>query len=90
MTSVPEDFDGLLHFSQIVWKDTTEVGCAATSCGAGTGLNPGNVWPVAWTVVCAYSTAGNCIGNACADDGFLGNVGPPLGMGYIGHKPWAA
>jgi len=34
--------------------------------------------------------AGNCIGNACADNGFLGNVGSPLGLDHLGHEPWAS
>jgi len=56
MTTNPVDTSGILHFSQIVWKDTTQVGCAALQCSEGTGLNPDDVWPTAWAVVCAYST----------------------------------
>jgi len=91
MTTEPTDYtNGILHFSQVVWKDTTEVGCAATKCQEDTGLNPDNVWPVSWAVACAYSSAGNCVGNACPDNGFLGNVGAPLGLDYLGHEPWAS
>jgi len=89
MSTNPVDTSGILHFSQIVWKDTTQVGCAALQCSEGTGLNPDDVWPTAWAVVCAYSTAGNCLGNACADDGFLGNVGSPLGLDPLSYEPWA-
>lgn len=86
----PINYDGLLHFSQMVWKDTTEVGCSATRCDEGTGLNADVVWPVAWAVVCAYNPAGNCVGNACPDHGFLGNVGQTQGMSYLGYKAFAA
>jgi len=88
MTAVPSSFAGILHFSQIVWKDTTEVGCSATMCQAGTAINPGNSFAVAWSVVCAYGPAGNCVGNACPYDGFIGNVGSPLGMEALGEKNW--
>jgi len=91
MMTEPTDYtNGILHFSQVVWKDTTEVGCAATKCEEGTALNPEDIWPVSWAVVCAYSSAGNCVGNACPDNGFLGNVGAPLGMNHLGHEPYSS
>jgi uncharacterized protein YkwD len=50
------------HFTQIVWKATTEIGCAfATGCGSG--------WPYVW--VCQYNPPGNYIGQ------FADNVFPP-------------
>ncbi|KAK3701573.1 hypothetical protein LTR37_015427 [Vermiconidia calcicola] len=46
------------HFSQIVWKSTTSVGCATHDC-AGTGLaNVGADVPPVFTV-CNYKSAGN-------------------------------
>jgi len=38
------------HYTQIVWRTTTEVGCAAFQCGS------------ALLVVCNYSPAGNWMG----------------------------
>lgn len=49
-------FDKWGHFSQIVWKSTTHVGCATVTCP-----NLGNVdssEPVPFTV-CNYSPVGN-------------------------------
>jgi len=90
MTEVPEyTGETFLHFSQLVWKRTAEVGCAATQCQPGTGFNPDAIWPVSWFVVCAYSPAGNCKGSGCDGQGFLPNVGAPLGMDYVGSEPWA-
>lgn len=39
------------HYTQIVWRATQELGCAATACG-----NLGQLW------VCNYSPAGNWLG----------------------------
>jgi uncharacterized protein YkwD len=36
------------HYTQIVWRDTTHVGCAISSCGAA-----GEIW------MCTYDPAGN-------------------------------
>jgi pathogenesis-related protein 1 len=38
------------HYTQIVWRDTTSVGCAAQSCPQG------EIW------VCDYSPPGNYVG----------------------------
>ncbi|GJJ07171.1 hypothetical protein Clacol_001371 [Clathrus columnatus] len=46
------------HFTQVVWKATTHVGCAMTNC---TGLLGGS--EVAQYFVCEYEPAGNVIGN---------------------------
>ena len=42
---------GAGHFTQVVWKGTTKVGCAAVQCG-----NLGTY------VICEYSPPGNVIG----------------------------
>jgi len=39
------------HFTQLVWKATTEVGCASQTCSSGT------------YVFCEYQAAGNVVGN---------------------------
>lgn len=43
------------HFTQVVWKDTTSVGCGRRECD-GRGGSPG------WYVVCEYYPPGNVIG----------------------------
>jgi hypothetical protein len=50
-------FDGWGHFSQIVWKSTTSIGCATFDC-SGRGLaNTGGSVPPHFTV-CNYKPAG--------------------------------
>jgi hypothetical protein len=50
-------FDGWGHFSQIVWKSTTQIGCATYDC-SGRGLaNTGGSVPPHFTV-CNYKPAG--------------------------------
>ncbi|PWY85138.1 PR-1-like protein [Aspergillus eucalypticola CBS 122712] len=46
------------HFTQLVWRETREVGCAAIDWG---GIN-GTERPQGWYVVCEYSPRGNIIG----------------------------
>ena len=43
------------HFTQVVWKGTTDVGCGAAWCD-GRGGTPG------WYLVCQYFPAGNVVG----------------------------
>ncbi|KAF5027501.1 hypothetical protein F66182_396 [Fusarium sp. NRRL 66182] len=52
----PADMDILLygHFTQVVWKDSTKVGCATVKCPAGSVLS----FP-AWYTVCNYNPPGN-------------------------------
>ncbi|KAL1988925.1 hypothetical protein VTN96DRAFT_6914 [Rasamsonia emersonii] len=67
------EFDHWGHFSQIVWKGTTHVGCATVVCS-----NLGNVdssEPLPFTV-CNYSPPGNYAGE------YADNVLPPLGQPY--------
>jgi len=47
------------HFTQMVWKGTTQVGCAVQTCASGT------IFPSGGTsqyYVCEYFPAGNVIG----------------------------
>ncbi|TRM65805.1 CAP domain-containing protein [Schizophyllum amplum] len=44
------------HWTQVVWKGTTEVGCAMTTCGSIAGMDNGNFY------VCSYNPPGNYIG----------------------------
>jgi len=70
-------FDGYGHYTQIVWKGTTAVGCATVDC-TGKGNGPNGLGNVASDVtpvftVCNYSPPGNYLGE------FADNVGEPLG-----------
>jgi len=60
------------HFSQLVWKSVTQIGCAATFCGRGN-TNPGNKLAWGWMYVCEYAPKGNIGG------GYLDNVLPAVG-----------
>ncbi|KAK0445330.1 CAP domain-containing protein [Desarmillaria tabescens] len=44
------------HFTQLVWKSTTKVGCGRVNCNGSNGT-PG------WYLTCEYSPAGNIVGN---------------------------
>jgi len=48
------------HFTQMVWKATTQLGCALVSCAAGSIL-PASYGPANY-IVCEYSPEGNVIG----------------------------
>jgi hypothetical protein len=72
MSQPPMDnFEHWGHFSQIVWKSTTHVGCATQECPGGL-ANVGSDVPPVFTV-CNYRTPGN-FANEYGD-----NVGKPLG-----------
>ncbi|OWP02676.1 hypothetical protein B2J93_6641 [Marssonina coronariae] len=58
-----------LHLSQIVWKDTTHVGCFSAECAAGTVFS----YPSSYTV-CNYKTPGNILGS------FISQVSRPIGL----------
>ncbi|KAL4943841.1 CAP domain-containing protein [Aspergillus oleicola] len=51
------------HFTQLVWKSTRQVGCAAVNCGV-TDLRgaSGNGRAQGWYVVCEYMPGGNVVG----------------------------
>ncbi|CAH2354595.1 protein Pry1p [[Candida] railenensis] len=46
------------HFTQVIWKSTTKLGCAIKDCSA-------NNW--GHYVICSYDTAGNIIGELAAN-----------------------
>lgn len=48
------------HFTQLVWKNTTQVGCSRKECNAGQQGGHGDA--PGWYVVCEYAPAGNVIG----------------------------
>jgi hypothetical protein len=51
-TVIEEDtFTPIGHYTQMVWSDTTDVGCAVGNCGM-------------WRTVCWYGPAGNYLGEA--------------------------
>jgi len=54
------------HYTQVVWKSTTDVGCAVASCNLSN--FPQEYWPIKF-YVCEYSPPGNVIGE------FAQNVG---------------
>jgi hypothetical protein len=43
------------HYTQLVWRNTTAVGCAVASC-------PGMIWPTTQYLVCNYVPGGNYVG----------------------------
>jgi len=51
------NFESWGHFSQIVWKSTTQVGCATQYCPNGLANTGGDVSP--YFTVCNYSPPGN-------------------------------
>jgi pathogenesis-related protein 1 len=44
------------HYTQVVWRDSSEVGCAATSCDSVVGFGRGRLF------VCNYDPPGNYVG----------------------------
>ena len=47
------NFEDWGHFTQVVWKSSTKVGCATVKCGAGSVLSSQS-----WFTVCNYNPAG--------------------------------
>jgi uncharacterized protein YkwD len=64
INNVPE----FLHFTALVWKASTKVGCATVQCGAGTIFSYNSLY-----TVCDYSSEGNVLG------AFVSNVVEPIG-----------
>lgn len=75
----PTGFEKWGHFSQVVWKKTSEVGCHTCDCSKKGGLKNvgGNVAP--WFTVCNYKSPGNVAGQ------YGQNIGRPLGRPTVGH-----
>jgi pathogenesis-related protein 1 len=48
------------HYTQIVWKTTTSVGCAIVNCTTNSPFGDGRPWTFA---VCDYAPAGNIVLN---------------------------
>ncbi|KIK02478.1 hypothetical protein K443DRAFT_96764 [Laccaria amethystina LaAM-08-1] len=59
------DSDNALHFTQVVWKSTTQVACAVAHCPAGT------IFPdsASQYVICRYTPPGNVDGEFAHYDG---------------------
>jgi uncharacterized protein YkwD len=55
-TAISEtNFGSFGHYTQIVWKQTTEIGCGVSACGT-------------YNIVCRYGEAGNRLGQTPCDD----------------------
>jgi hypothetical protein len=46
--------DGCGHYTQVVWRASTKIGCGATTCGSGFNTRT--------EVICNYAPAGNFVG----------------------------
>ncbi|KAL4972582.1 CAP domain-containing protein [Aspergillus desertorum] len=75
------------HFTQLVWKSTREIGCAAVDCGL-TDSDNGEERTRAqgWYVVCEYMPAGNVVGADNGLESFRVNVQEGSGDSESGSK----
>lgn len=60
------NFDSTLHFTQMVWKTQTSVGCFAQACGADTPLtesfnSASQTWNWSWNVFCDFNPGKFCL-----------------------------
>ncbi|KAF2876845.1 CAP domain-containing protein, partial [Massariosphaeria phaeospora] len=58
------------HFTQLVWKATTSMGCGRTQCDGRGGVSRGGA--PGWYLVCSYHPRGNMLG------AFVDNVQPRI------------
>jgi len=70
----PPEFERWGHASQILWQDTTEIGCATVSCNGLGNVDPSSTIPF---TVCNYSPPGNVGGQ------YAIKVGRPLGQSVV-------
>jgi uncharacterized protein YkwD len=61
-----------LHFTQVVWKSSSTVGCATVVCPAGSIFSYASLY-----TVCDYKSAGNMMGE------FIAEVSPPIGAAGV-------
>jgi uncharacterized protein YkwD len=77
-TDIPEDiFHSVGHLTQMLWKETTKVGCVSIDCGARMKINDASSSLSKYTV-CNYAGPGN-VGGAYAK-----NVGSPISSSSLG------
>jgi len=74
------------HFTQMIWKKSTSVGCAVKYCDASFGMLSGTD---SWYTVCNYGPTGNVLGE------FVEEVSASLGLAPVGGSsgvpsPWLA
>lgn len=82
--SIPDTvFHQVGHFTQMVWKGSSRVGCGSFDCDSSGGLKDeaGNLLQMGKYTVCDYGDAGNVVG------AFAANVVPPTTRTVLG---WAA
>ena len=60
--AAPGSSPGTGHFTQVVWKATTKLGCAMAICPATSIAPEWAAWPTAQFVVCRYAPQGNVAG----------------------------
>lgn len=67
------------HFTQLVWKATTDVGCGVADCSANLDDKNGDGKAVGWFLVCEYWPPGNVVGDH--NEYFKENVEPVVSLG---------